>query len=141
MYRPAYTEGFRLASGSEDVADCKQGRVVRRLNPVLDLESECLTESCQAKWDVGIPVEEDGGIATLPGAVINANPADHLRRQRRFASETEPCVGDACGVKCSESGKQRQAAANVMREKGRRFLSVDAGFSSPWRLVSTNILF
>jgi transcriptional regulator of acetoin/glycerol metabolism len=110
-------------SCSEDVAHCERGYVVRRLNSMLDLKSKRLPEGRRTKWQVTIAVEQDGRITTLSGTVINANAADDLWHQRRLTAETEPRVGDAAGVKASESGKKRDATANVMCDDGGRKLS------------------
>jgi hypothetical protein len=53
--------------------------MVGRLNAVLDLKPERLSERRWTKRQMAISVQKNGGITTLAGSVIDANPADHSR--------------------------------------------------------------
>ena len=109
---------------SEHVTHGKAGRVVRGLNPVLDLEPKCLPERGRAKGQVAVPIQQDGRVPALPRPVIDANAAGDVRGERRFTAEAESRVGDSGGVKGADAGQYRQTISEVVVHHRRNHASV-----------------
>jgi hypothetical protein len=67
---------------------------------------------------VAIPVQENGGIASLSRPVIETNPADYSGRYRCLTADTEPGIGNPCRVKGANAGQSREAIPQIVRHDG-----------------------
>jgi hypothetical protein len=67
------------AASSENVAQRDACRMIRGLNPMLELQPERLPERRRTEGQMTIAIEKDGGIASLTRSVIDSNAADDPR--------------------------------------------------------------
>jgi len=103
---------------SEDVTQRESCHMVRRLNAVLNVDSERLSERRRTKRQMAISVQKNSGISTLAGSLIDANPPDNSRRQSRLTSAAKSRIGDSRGMECTDAGQERQPPADIMRCHG-----------------------
>lgn len=88
--------------------------MVRRLDPVFDLQSERLAERRRAKGQMTVPVNEDRRITSLARAVIQTYAAHDEGGYGRFASNTETRVRDSRSMKSTDAGQNRETIPDIV---------------------------